>query len=291
MDPVSLVSVPSSAPENVVAHGIGSSLIVVQWENITLSNQNGIILGWKILYTSGNGAEMQTLDVPDPAAHSASLTGLEKYREYNVQVAGYTRIGVGIPSAAIMERTLEDVPDRPYNVFFPDVSLDQVRMAWEPPMRPNGVILGYRISYKLDGTVDDISSSFLPANARYCIIPLRWVIQKRSEDYSEHCIFIVDTFDSTRQGAEMGHPREMVEKSAHKQCFFFQTTSTVILIDTFSDLNCFLNGFKHEKKMVLNLKRNQKTKRGRHQRIFSCLIFFQIQSLYFFPVWIQSETT
>ncbi|OWA50313.1 Protein sidekick [Hypsibius exemplaris] len=159
-------SVPSFPPESVVAHGIGSTVIIVQWTNITAAHENGIILGWKIFYTPGGGAAVQVLDVPDAGTHSATLANLEKYREYNIQVAGYTRIGVGAMSVPVMERTLEDVPGRPYNVFFPEVSLNQVRITWEPPLRPNGVILGYRISYKEDGTVDDLGSVFLPANAR-----------------------------------------------------------------------------------------------------------------------------
>ena len=189
---------PSSPPEGVLAHGIGSTAIVVQWNNISSIHHNGILLGFKVYYASGT--VMKFLEISDPSVHSVTLTSLEKYKEYSIQVAGYTRMGSGLRSQPVTERTLEDVPDRPYTVVFPEVSPAEVKMTWEPPMRPNGIILGtllyytccrtinnllftfcfinkkshnilliysgYRVSYKLEGGYTDVDSAFLPPNAR-----------------------------------------------------------------------------------------------------------------------------
>ena len=53
---------------------------------------------------------------------------LKKYTKYAVQVLAYTRVGDGVLSSPPQqERTFEDVPGRPSNVSFPDVSFTTAR--------------------------------------------------------------------------------------------------------------------------------------------------------------------
>ena len=40
------------------------------------------------------------------------------------------------------------VPGLPANVYCPDVSFTTVKIVWSPPRQPNGIILGYSLSYQ-----------------------------------------------------------------------------------------------------------------------------------------------
>lgn len=77
------------------------------------------------------------------ATHSVQLTGLGKYVLYEIQVLAFTRIGDGRPSSPpILERTLDDVPGPPVGILFPEVRTTSVRLIWQSPSQPNGIILG-----------------------------------------------------------------------------------------------------------------------------------------------------
>lgn len=74
---------------------------------------------------------------------SVQLTGLGKYVLYEIQVAAFTRMGDGRPSSPpILERTLDDVPGPPVGILFPEVRSSSVRLIWQSPAQPNGIILG-----------------------------------------------------------------------------------------------------------------------------------------------------
>lgn len=77
------------------------------------------------------------------ATHSVQLTGLGKYVLFEIQVLAFTRIGDGRPSSPpILERTLDDVPGPPVGILFPEVRTTSVRLIWQSPSQPNGIILG-----------------------------------------------------------------------------------------------------------------------------------------------------
>nr|XP_027812023.1 protein sidekick-1 isoform X1 [Marmota flaviventris] len=144
-------SVPSAAPENVSAQAVSSTQILLTWASVPEQDQNGLILGYKILYRA------KDLD-PEPRSHtvrgnhtrSALLAGLRKFVLYELQVLAFTRIGNGVPSMPlILERTKDDAPGPPVRLVFPEVRLTAVRIVWQPPEEPNGVILGYQIAYRL----------------------------------------------------------------------------------------------------------------------------------------------
>ncbi|XP_032249983.1 protein sidekick-1 [Phoca vitulina] len=144
-------SVPSAAPENVSAEAVSSTQILLTWASVPEQDQNGLILGYKILFRA------KDLD-PEPRSHvvrgnhtqSALLAGLRKSVLYELQVLAFTRIGNGVPSSPlILERTKDDAPGPPVRLVFPEVRLTSVRIVWQPPEEPNGIILGYQIAYRL----------------------------------------------------------------------------------------------------------------------------------------------
>nr|KAF6448698.1 sidekick cell adhesion molecule 1 [Rousettus aegyptiacus] len=144
-------SVPSAAPENVSAVAVSSTQILLTWASVPEQDQNGLILGYKILFRA------QDAD-PEPRSHvvrgnqsqSALLAGLRKFALYELQVQAFTRVGAGVPSAPpVLERTKDDAPGPPVRLVFPEVRLSSVRVVWQPPEEPNGVILGYQVAYRL----------------------------------------------------------------------------------------------------------------------------------------------
>ncbi|XP_039734833.1 protein sidekick-1 [Pteropus medius] len=144
-------SVPSAAPENVSAVAVSSTQILLTWASVPEQDQNGLILGYKVLFRA------QDAD-PEPRSHvvrgnqsqSALLAGLRKFVLYELQVQAFTRIGAGVPSSPpALARTQDDAPGPPVRLVFPEVRLSSVRIVWQPPEEPNGVILGYQVAYRL----------------------------------------------------------------------------------------------------------------------------------------------
>uniref|UniRef100_U3KEI9 Sidekick cell adhesion molecule 2 n=1 Tax=Ficedula albicollis TaxID=59894 RepID=U3KEI9_FICAL len=153
-------SVPSSGPSNVSAVASSSSSLLVRWGDIPEADCNGLILGYKVLYKEkGSEASAQFWLAEGNASRSAQLTGLAKYTLYEIRVLAFTRIGDGVPSRPpVLERTLDDVPGPPVGLLFPEVRTTLVRLIWQPPAAPNGVILAYQVSHRLNTSVLEASA-------------------------------------------------------------------------------------------------------------------------------------
>ncbi|XP_075422091.1 protein sidekick-1 isoform X2 [Ascaphus truei] len=144
-------SVPSTPPENVSAEAVSSTKILLSWATIPESNQNGLILGYKVLYKPKDlDTDPSSLLVKGNQTLSVLLESLRKYVTYEIQVLAFTRIGDGVPSfPPVVERTKDDVPGPPVRIVFPEVKLTSVRIVWQPPEEPNGIIQGYQIAHRL----------------------------------------------------------------------------------------------------------------------------------------------
>ncbi|NWT56245.1 SDK2 protein, partial [Erythrocercus mccallii] len=145
-------SVPSSGPSNVSAVATSSSSLTVRWGDIPEADCNGLILGYKVLYKKkGSEVPAQLWLAEGNASRSTQLTGLAKYTLYELRVLAFTRMGDGVPSRPpVLERTLDDVPGPPVGLLFPEVRTTLVRLIWQPPAAPNGVILAYQVSHRLN---------------------------------------------------------------------------------------------------------------------------------------------
>ncbi|XP_029455109.1 protein sidekick-2 isoform X2 [Rhinatrema bivittatum] len=147
-------SVPSSGPTNVSALATTSSSILVRWNEVPEPDRNGLILGHKVVYKEKDSDSLPHFWlVEGNSSRSVQLMSLGKYVLYEIQVLAFTRIGDGIPSyPPILERTLDDVPGPPVGILFPEVRTTSVRLIWQPPAAPNGIILAYQITHRLNTT-------------------------------------------------------------------------------------------------------------------------------------------
>ncbi|NXH50445.1 SDK2 protein, partial [Dicaeum eximium] len=162
-------SVPSSGPSNVSAVATSSSGLMVRWSDIPEADCNGLILGYKVLYKEkGSEARARFWLAEGNASRSAQLAVLAKYTLYEIRVLAFTRMGDGVPSRPpVLERTLDDVPGPPVGLLFPEVRTTLVRLIWQPPAAPNGVILAYQVSHRLNtSAVTAAAVEVLEASAR-----------------------------------------------------------------------------------------------------------------------------
>ncbi|KAF2352237.1 Immunoglobulin I-set [Trinorchestia longiramus] len=143
-------AVPSAGPSNVTAEATSSTTVVVRWSAVDQLHQNGVILGYKVIYA---GVKLPTQEklLLGNTTQAATLTQLRKYHHYSVQVLAYTRLGDGVPAPtpSLAVITFDDVPGVPSSVSFPDVSFTYARIIWDVPEEPNGEITAYSISYHL----------------------------------------------------------------------------------------------------------------------------------------------
>uniref|UniRef100_A0A4W5RST0 Sidekick cell adhesion molecule 2 n=1 Tax=Hucho hucho TaxID=62062 RepID=A0A4W5RST0_9TELE len=170
-------SVPSCGPTNVSAFATTSSSILVRWFEVPEPDRNGLILGYKVLYREKDSdLSLQLWTVEGNASHSVQLTGLGKYVLYEIQVLAFTRIGDGMPSSPlILERTLDDVPGPPVGILFPEVRTTSVRLIWQSPSQPNGIILAYQITYRLNSTNSNMATVDVlnPSARQYMVTGLK----------------------------------------------------------------------------------------------------------------------
>uniref|UniRef100_A0A8C3KXL2 Sidekick cell adhesion molecule 2 n=1 Tax=Chrysolophus pictus TaxID=9089 RepID=A0A8C3KXL2_CHRPC len=164
-------SVPSSGPSNVSAQATSSSSMLVRWSDIPEADCNGLILGYKVMYKEKDSeARAQFWLAEGNASRSAQLTGLGKFMLYEIRVLAFTRIGDGMPSRPpVLERTLDDVPGPPVGMLFPEVRTTSVRLIWQPPAAPNGIILAYQLTHRLNTTTANaaVSEVLGPSTRQY----------------------------------------------------------------------------------------------------------------------------
>ena len=151
-------SVPSSGPTNVTCTATSSTTVVVKWSKVDSLHQNGVIQGYKVIYSDESSAPKQKT-LPGNSTSAATLTQLRKYHQYSIQVLAFTRLGDGLPSPQppVLVTTFDDVPGPSSSVSFPDVSFTYARIIWDVPKEPNGEIVAYSISYHL---ADDPNNNY-----------------------------------------------------------------------------------------------------------------------------------
>nr|XP_017527742.2 phosphatidylinositol phosphatase PTPRQ [Manis javanica] len=134
-------TVPDSAPENITYKNISSGEIELSF--LPPSSPNGIIEKYTIYLKRSNENEERAINT---TYLTQNIKGLKKYTQYMVEVSASTLQGEGVRSAPISVLTEEDAPDSPPH----DFSVEQlsgvtVKLSWQPPLEPNGIILYYTV--------------------------------------------------------------------------------------------------------------------------------------------------
>ncbi|KAK9504659.1 hypothetical protein O3M35_010943 [Rhynocoris fuscipes] len=166
--------VPEAPPGNVKVSAINSTAVSVSWKPPNPQKINGINQGYKLQAYQGNNI-VHTMTVPpsllDPLEEqSVIMNGLDKYAAYNITVLCFTDPGDGIQSTPVHVVTLEDVPDEVGSLQFEDISDRAVKVVWTPPVHPNGILLGYTLTYAMKDKPETLRTEELGPNTTSIMI-------------------------------------------------------------------------------------------------------------------------
>ena len=98
---------PNAPPENVRGRNTSSTSILVQWDDVSKPDQNGIILSYTVTYKTFPDGTPKS-EVVDTPTKQVTLTGLKKYTNYSITVFASTVKGDGNVSEPIIVITDED---------------------------------------------------------------------------------------------------------------------------------------------------------------------------------------
>uniref|UniRef100_A0A1I8MGF4 Uncharacterized protein n=1 Tax=Musca domestica TaxID=7370 RepID=A0A1I8MGF4_MUSDO len=149
-------AVPTGEPRAVDAAPISSTEVRLRWKPPKQSMQNGDLLGYKIFYLVTDSPQEledgktweEEIEVVSATATSHSLVFLDKFTEYRIQILAFNPAGDGPRSAPITVKTLQGLPSAPQNLRFEDITMQSLKVSWDPPKFKNGEILGYLVTYE-----------------------------------------------------------------------------------------------------------------------------------------------
>ncbi|XP_071408259.1 phosphatidylinositol phosphatase PTPRQ isoform X1 [Pithys albifrons albifrons] len=134
--------IPEGFVENLVYRNISSSSVNVSW--LPPSQPNGLVFFHVSLMQLGTSKILTFL------TYNTSLVfeSLEKYTDYILKITPATEKGSSEQYALSLHlRTDEDVPETaPIIKTFSNLSTTSVMFSWDPPVKPNGVILSYDLN-------------------------------------------------------------------------------------------------------------------------------------------------
>ena len=88
---------------------INSTSISANWQLPPGISRNGPITGFTLYYQKkGSSGQANTVTVDDGTVLSKTITGMEKFTEYDIQVSAFTYAGDGPKSFNVTEKTSED---------------------------------------------------------------------------------------------------------------------------------------------------------------------------------------
>ncbi|XP_067028196.1 uncharacterized protein [Acropora muricata] len=146
-------SVPRSPPTNVTAQSTGNTSLIASWKPVPPGHEQGIILGYKIVYADTAQSQTNTSIIVCSSILSVNLTSLQVYTNYCVQVLAFTMAGEGVLSECVVARTDEGVPSASPTVLSATMELHSVLLSWNPvPLESmNGKLTAYVIQVQDTG--------------------------------------------------------------------------------------------------------------------------------------------
>ena len=100
---------PDKSPNNVTAYDTSSTSINITWQPIPSDHVNEILLDYDVIYRRIDKLKdnISMVTVNSTILHT-ELSGLGKYKQYSIQVAGRTAVGLGNFSEPVFVRTKQD---------------------------------------------------------------------------------------------------------------------------------------------------------------------------------------
>ncbi|XP_055684947.1 protein sidekick isoform X2 [Lutzomyia longipalpis] len=158
-------AVPTGEPRGVEGAPVSSTEVRLRWKAPQQSMQNGDLLGYKIFYLVTDSPQEleegrkheEEIEVVPASTTAHSLVFLDKYTEYRIQILAFNPAGDGPRSTPITVKTLQGLPSAPTNLKFTDITMQSLKVTWDPPKKRNGEILGYIVTYETTEENDKFS--------------------------------------------------------------------------------------------------------------------------------------
>ena len=147
--------------------------MIVSWEEVPHSGQNGPITGYLLYYT--NTTFSDTINIIGGENRAYTLTELRPYTNYTVTVSAYNDAGTGPTSDNRTQQTEQAKPTSfPENIIFSSVKARSLTVLWDevPPSGQNGPITGYLLNYT-NATFSDTLNITGGENRAYTLTELR----------------------------------------------------------------------------------------------------------------------
>uniref|UniRef100_A0A8D2LM06 Phosphatidylinositol phosphatase PTPRQ n=1 Tax=Varanus komodoensis TaxID=61221 RepID=A0A8D2LM06_VARKO len=134
-------AVPEFPPQNITYRNISSTEIELSF--LPPSVPNGIIVRYTAYIRETYGTEERLINATQL---TITITGLKIYTKYLVELSSSTVKGEGVRSVPLNILTDEDAPSSPPQLLtVKQLSGVIVKLSWQPPLEPNGIILYYTV--------------------------------------------------------------------------------------------------------------------------------------------------
>ena len=140
---------PSQPPQNVEVEVSGSTSLLVTWDHLTLTEENGIILRY-IICVMGQGHDTAEYElIANYTVTYLTIENLQEGNMYSVSVAAVNSAGTGPYSNNIKVVTNEDIPSAAPGGVFGIGTETLILLIWDPPVAidRNGEITKYEVMY------------------------------------------------------------------------------------------------------------------------------------------------
>jgi hypothetical protein len=150
---------PSGPPLYLTYGSVLSRSIQLAWNPPSIILRNGNITGYTVSVQNTETNETRELSTDGT---SLTVTHLTPYVSYMFTVAAHTAVGQGPFTPKLSITTAEDVPSEPQSPSTERVrdSPRKLRVSWQSPAEPNGVITLYTVyCYQTNGSTDNITTA------------------------------------------------------------------------------------------------------------------------------------
>ncbi|XP_041077115.1 receptor-type tyrosine-protein phosphatase delta isoform X18 [Polyodon spathula] len=150
--------VPSGFPQNIVADSPTSTTFQLSWQPPVLSEQNGVIVKYTVLYKDINSPNNPSELIVMPPETTVKISGLKADATYDIKIRAYTSKGAGPYSPSVQFRTqpLDQVFAKNFHVKA--AMKTSVLLTWEipesyNPAQPFTILYDNGQSVEVDGNV------------------------------------------------------------------------------------------------------------------------------------------
>ncbi|XP_053319639.1 phosphatidylinositol phosphatase PTPRQ [Spea bombifrons] len=137
---------PSTPPQNLTFINASENAAWLKWSPSLKPNGFVLVYSFKVVENSSQSTFFQNIS----GEHTqASLTALEPFKTYLASISAFTRVGNGNQfSNTVSFTTKESAPDSVQHVHCVATSWQSVLVQWDPPLRPNGLITHYILTFQ-----------------------------------------------------------------------------------------------------------------------------------------------